>query len=72
MDDTVFLKNIALIRTQTDYDEETAKQKLELFNNDPIKVIKDYLGIVEKPRKMQSVNQEIFKQIRTKLYVPSK
>ena len=44
-----------------------AKTKLEQFNNDPIKVIKDYLGIVEKPHKIESLNQEIYKQFRTKL-----
>ena len=58
---------IQTIMAQTTYTEEEAQQKLELFGGDPIKVIKDFMGIKEKPTKIKSVNQEIFKQIRYKL-----
>ena len=55
--------------SQTNYTEEQAIEKLKLFNCDYVKVIKDYMGIPEKKkeRNVKSVNQEIFRQIRTKL-----
>jgi hypothetical protein len=53
--------------TQTNYTEEEARQKLQLFNCDYMRVLKDYMGISEKEVKAKSLNQEIYKQIRTKL-----
>lgn len=54
--------------SQTTYDSETAKQKLQEFNYDYIKVIKDFMGIKDKKDdKVKNVNQEIYKQIRNKL-----
>ena len=59
---------IEIIRRQTDYTECEAREKLILYNNDPIKVIQSFLGISEKKEKpITSINQEIFKQIRIKL-----
>jgi DNA-binding ferritin-like protein len=56
------------VLTQTTYDIETAEQLLKEFNNDYMKVIKQYHGICEQPdRKLKSVNQEIYTQIRKKL-----
>ena len=53
---------------QTDYDFETAKQKLEECNYDYLIVIKKYIGVAEKNEpQVSSVNQEIYKQIRHKL-----
>jgi hypothetical protein len=62
-------KDIAKIMTQTNYSKEESIDKLKLFDNDYIKVIKDYMNIPEKNKenKVKSVNQEIFKQIRIKL-----
>jgi hypothetical protein len=70
-----FFSNIELnesvkkVLTQTNYTEEEAIYKLQLHNCDYMKVIKDYMGIPEKKeeKKVKSVNQEIFRQIRTKL-----
>lgn len=60
--------NIQLILRQTDYTEEQAKEKLMEHNNDPMKVIRAYLGIAEKKAlPMKSVNQEIYKQLRYRL-----
>ena len=61
--------NVKKVISQTNYTEEEAKEKLRLFNCDYIKVIKDYMGIPEKKEEkyVKSVNQEIFRQIRTKL-----
>jgi len=56
---------------QTDYTEEIAREKLVEFENDPIKVIQDYMGINKKksnqPSSIKSLNQEIYKQLRTQL-----
>lgn len=61
--------DINTIMTQTNYSKEDAIAKLSLFNNNYILVIKDYMGIPLKKeeKKAKSVNQEIFRQIRTKL-----
>ena len=61
-------EKINIIMRQTDYTEEIAKQKMKECDNDHIKVIKNYFGITEKINsKPKSINQEIYKQIRTKL-----
>jgi gas vesicle protein len=62
-------KYVKDIMTQTNYSEEVAREKLAQFNNDFMKVLKDYMGIQdnEKPRQIKSVNQEIYKQIRHNL-----
>lgn len=60
--------NVKIVMSQTNYNEEQSIEKLKQFNNDYLKVIRDYLGIPEKKEtKIKSVNQEIFKQIRTTL-----
>ena len=56
---------IDLIMTQTNYTKEEAIEKLELNNNDYMKVIKEYMGICDVKKEIKSVNQEIFRQIRT-------
>jgi ATP-dependent Lon protease len=61
-------KYVKIVMTQTNYTEEEARQKLQLFNCDYMRVLKDYMGITEKKEvKAKSLNQEIYKQIRTKL-----
>lgn len=61
-------KYVKIVMTQTNYTEEEARQKLQLFNCDYMRVLKDYMGISEKKEvKAKSLNQEIYKQIRTKL-----
>lgn len=61
--------HVKKVMSQTNYTEEQAKEKLRLFNCDYMKVIRDYMGIPEKKQenKIKSVNQEIFRQIRTNL-----
>ena len=59
---------ITIICNQTNYTQEEAKNKLLLFNNNHISVIKDFLNIpIEKKQNIESINQEIYKQIRFKL-----
>ena len=62
-------QNIKKVMSHTNYTEEEAMEKLKLFNCDYIRVIKDYMGIPEKKeeKKVKSVNQEIYRQLRTKL-----
>lgn len=62
-------KHLKTVMSQTNYTEEIAREKLKLFNGDYMRVIRDYMGIPEKKegQKVKSVNQEIFRQIRTKL-----
>jgi hypothetical protein len=62
-------KHVQLVISQTNYTEEQAIEKLKLFNCDYMLVLKDYMGIPQKKetKKIQSINQEIYKQIRTTL-----
>lgn len=62
-------QHVQKVMAQTSYTVEEAREKLRLFNCDYMRVIKDYMGIPEKKeeRKVKSVNQEIFRQIRTTL-----
>lgn len=61
-------EHIILVMSQTNYTEEQTIEKLKYFNGDYIRVLKDYMGIPEKKAqpKIKSINQEIYKQIRTK------
>jgi hypothetical protein len=61
-------EKVQIVMRQTDYTEETAKEKLKEFNYDHITVIKSYLGVTEKKAQpVKSVNQEIYKQLRHRL-----
>jgi hypothetical protein len=61
-------EKIQLISRQTDLSEPEIIAKLKECNNDHILVIKSYIGIKEIPHKrIESINQEIYKQIRYKL-----
>jgi hypothetical protein len=68
LDDKEINRKIEIIKRQTDYSEEIAINKLRENNFDEINVIKQYFGIVDnKNKNIKSVNQEIYKQIRTHL-----
>lgn len=59
---------IQMILRQTNYTESEAEEKLTIFKEDPLLVIKDFFGIKDKREKpILSVNQEIYKQLRYKL-----
>jgi hypothetical protein len=59
---------IQIILRQTDYTEEKAREKLQQFDYNEIAVIKDYFGITEKKAPpIKSVNQAIYKQLRSHL-----
>lgn len=68
MDNLDLEEKIQIILRQTNYSYNDAKNKLIDNNNDPIKVIKDYIGIKEKINTpTSSINQEIYKQLREKM-----
>jgi hypothetical protein len=59
---------IQIILRQTDYNEEYAREKLKEHNYNEISVIKSYLGVTEKKAPpVKSVNQEIYRQLRSRL-----
>jgi len=61
-------EKIQKVIRQTDYNEDTAREKLLQHNFDEIATIKSYLGITQKVIPLiKSVNQEIYKQLRYKL-----
>jgi hypothetical protein len=62
-------EKVALVMRQTDYNEEVALEKLKLHDFNEILVIKEYLGVPIKKvaTPVKSVNQEIYRQLRTKL-----
>ena len=61
-------EKVQKILRQTDYSEEQAREKLKEYGFDEIATIKAYLGITEKKApQIKSVNQEIYKQLRSKL-----
>lgn len=57
---------IEIILRQTDYTEQEASTKLQEYNNDLTMVIKTYLGASsQKTKPSNSVNQQIYTEIRT-------
>lgn len=61
---------IQKILRQTNYTQTIALEKLKEFGYDEISVIKDYIGILNKNEttdKITSINQSIYKQLRTHL-----
>lgn len=60
------MDKIDIIVSQTNYTREIAAEKLSIYG-DHIKVIKEYLGVTEKPVKIASVNQEIYKMLRKQI-----
>ena len=63
---------IQMIIRQTDYTEVVAREKLIENNYNSLLVIKNYMGLDDKPKEnIKSVNQEIYKQLRHKLHNPN-
>ena len=68
IDNEKLAEKVQIILRQTDYNEEQAREKLKEYGFDEIATIKAYLGITEKKApQIKSVNQEIYKQLRSKL-----
>lgn len=58
-----------IVLRQTNYSEETAKEKLQQHGFNEIAVIQEYLGVSKQKNKkpIKSVNQAIYKQLRNHL-----
>jgi len=71
IDNEAMSEKLGIVARQTDYDEETIKQKLIEYNYDHMAVIREYMGLNKKENKaiVTSLNQEIYKQIRRKIDV---
>jgi hypothetical protein len=61
-------EKVQKIMRQTNYSKDECREKLEKHNGDEILVIKEYFGIInKKDTPIKSINQEIYKQIRSRL-----
>lgn len=70
-------EKIAMIKRQTNFGEgsdDIIAERLYAHGGDPIKVIKEHLGLpIEKKKEtLPSLNQEIYKQFREKLHIVGK
>jgi ribosomal protein S13 len=62
-----------IVHRQTDYTIDQIMDKLIEYDYNHIDIIKDYMGIVvAKPYKIESIQQEIYKQLRFKLDAATK
>lgn len=63
---------IQMVVSQTNYTEEEAVSKLSDNNNDPIKVIRSFMGLDSSPRNSlatpKTKSQERFRVIREEIY----
>lgn len=62
--------DVEIIMKQTNYTYNQACEKLSQHQFDKLQVIREYLDIIPKTEKnthIKSINQEIYKQIRTEL-----
>ena len=61
-------ERIQIVMRQTDYTNDVAREKLSACNYDAIKCIREYMGITEKKSPLNvSVNQQIYRELRTKM-----
>ena len=57
----------SIIKRQTDYSDEELNLKMQIHNNDPMAILRDYMGgtaSVKKEEQKKSVNQTIYSEIR--------
>jgi hypothetical protein len=56
-----------IIKRQTDYSDEEINLKMQIHNNDPMAILREYMGgtpLLKKPEENKSVNQTIYSEIR--------
>ena len=56
-----------IIKRQTDYSDEEINLKLQIHNNDPMAILREYMSgtpLLKKPEENKSVNQTIYSEIR--------
>jgi len=59
---------IGIIMRQTTLSEEESKERLTYYNNEYVKVIEEFMGTHNKNKKTEkssTINQQIYKEIRT-------
>ena len=57
----------SIIKRQTDYSDEELNLKMQIHNNDPMAILREYMGgspSVKKEQPNKSVNQTIYSEIR--------
>ena len=57
----------SIIKRQTDYSDEEIILKMQIHNNDPMAILREYMGgttSVKKEEQNKSVNQTIYSEIR--------
>ena len=57
----------SIIKRQTDYSDEELNLKMQIHNNDPMAILREYMGgstTVKKEQQNKSVNQTIYSEIR--------
>jgi hypothetical protein len=57
----------SIIKRQTDYSDEELNLKMQIHNNDPMAILREYMGgttSVKKEQQTKSVNQTIYSEIR--------
>ena len=61
---------VSLVTGQTDYDNETALDKLSEYNYDPIAVIRDFMGPKKEIKTVndnKTLNQRVYQEMRSML-----
>ena len=57
----------SIIKRQTDYSDEEIILKMQIHNNDPMSILREYMGVttpVKKEQQNKSLNQTIYSEIR--------
>ena len=65
IDEKVFEELALMVTRQTDLTLDEAKEKLKENNYNYITVIKNEMGIIKKEKDVGTINQTIYKEIRT-------
>ena len=69
IDNNVILERIEIVKRQTSYSHEEAKEALQKNNYDTMACIREYLDIPQNNTKKSkmSINQQIYKELRNQL-----
>lgn len=69
IDNNVILERIEIVKRQTSYSHEEAKEALQKNNYDTMACIREYLDIPKNNTKKSkmSINQQIYKELRNQL-----
>ena len=65
IDEKMFVEMALMVTRQTNLSIDEAKEKLKENNYNYMSVIKNNMGIVKKERESHTINQRIYKEIRS-------